>query len=292
MRRLRIAVAILGVLTLLLGLALVAHRMYAPGPLEERIDRAARRWDAFTEAVTWKFLGNGVLAMLRVAVLAIALSLIIAVLLSLVRLSDHPRLRIPLPALARKAIRVPAGAFVETFRSVPLFMLVIYSYIALPRLGVNLSPFWAGVAALTVYTSCVMSEIVRAGILSLERGQFEAAEALGLSYLQRLRLVVLPQALRRMVPAMVSQLITLVKDTSLLSVIGVLELSRRGLLLAQINANPIEVFLVLMVMYFIVNFSLSLVARRLEVQPGRAGRAVAPAVIGQEDQVRVAAPGR
>lgn len=280
------------VISLLLTLLLLAmvHRMYAPGPLSERLDRAARRWEPFTNATTWKFFGIGVYTLLRVAVLAIALSLVIAVLFALARLSDNPRLRMPLPRAARTALRVPVGVLVEIIRSVPLFMLILYAYIAVPRLGINLTAFWAGVAALTLYTSCVMSEIVRAGILSLERGQFEAAEALGLSYAQRLRLVVLPQALRRMVPAMVSQLITLVKDTSLLSTITVLELMRRGQILAQIDANPIEVFLVLMAMYFVINYALSRVARRLEVAPGRAGRAIVAVAIGEEDQVRVATP--
>lgn len=285
MKRWRIPFALASVVILLVAAAALLHRAYAPGPLDERLDRAIARWEPFAHATTWKFLGSGVLVVARVAVISIALSLVVAVFLALARLADHPRLRLPVPRLAQRVIRRPAGVLVETIRSLPLFMLIIYAYIAVPRLGVNLSPFWAGVAALTLYTSCVMSEIVRAGILSLDRGQFEAAESLGLSYLRRLRFVVLPQALRRMVPAMVSQLITLVKDTSLLSMITVVELAKRGQILAQLDVNPIEVFLVLMAMYFVVNFSLSLVAARLEIAPaGR--RPLAPAVIGEEDQIR------
>jgi putative glutamine transport system permease protein len=164
-------------------------------------------------------------------------------------------------------------------------MLIIYSFIALPKIGLNLSPYWAGVTALSLYTSCVTSEIVRAGILSLDRGQFEAAEALGLGYVKRVRYVVLPQALRRMVPAIVSQLVTLLKDTSLVSFITVFELARRGQALQQLANNPIETSLVVMAMYFAVNFALSELARRLELRPGRVGRARPPAAVGAEDQV-------
>jgi ABC-type amino acid transport system permease subunit len=164
-------------------------------------------------------------------------------------------------------------------------MLIIYTFIALPKIGVDLSPFWAGVTALSLYTSCVTSEIVRAGILSLDRGQFEAAEALGLSYAKRVRYVVLPQALRRMVPAIVSQLVTLIKDTSLVSFITVFELARRGQALEQLANNPIETSLVLMALYFAVNFALSEVSRRLELRPGRVGRARPPAAMGAEDQI-------
>jgi ABC-type amino acid transport system permease subunit len=167
-------------------------------------------------------------------------------------------------------------------------MLIIYTFIGLPRLGVSLSPFWAGVGALTLYTSCVTSEIVRAGILSLDRGQFEAAMTLGLGYVKRVRFVVLPQALRRMVPAIVSQLVTLIKDTSLVSFITVFELARRGQALQQLANNPIETSIVLMALYFVVNLSLSEVSRRLEMRPGRAGRAQPSAAIGAEDQIPTA----
>lgn len=206
------------------GLALVAYRAYAPGDLADRVTRAQRRWSLFAEPTTWTFLGRGFVITLELALVSIALSLVFAVVLALVRLSVHPRMRAPVPGIA-VAARVTV-VLVEAVRSSPLFMLIIYAFIALPRVGVDLSPFWTGVTALTLYTSCVTSEIVRAGILSLDRGQFDAASALGLGYVGRIRFVVLPQALRRMVPAIVSQLVTLIKDTSLVSFITVVELAR------------------------------------------------------------------
>jgi His/Glu/Gln/Arg/opine family amino acid ABC transporter permease subunit len=269
----------------LIGLAGLAYRAYAPGPAAERLHRARLRWEPFTAPSTWSFLARGFGITLRLALLAVALSLVFGVGLALVRLSQHRYLAAP---FAVRALRTPIVLVIESIRSSPLFMLVIYVFIGMPKLGVNLSPFWAGVSALTLYTSCVLSEIVRAGILSLDRGQFEAAAALGLGYGSVVSRVVLPQALRRMVPAIVSQLVTLIKDTSLVSFITVVELARRAHILEQVNVNPIETYLVVMAIYFVINFALSELARRLELRPGRIGRAAAPVTIGQEDQVPAA----
>ncbi len=270
------------------GLAAAAYRSYAPGDLADRVERAQTRWSIFTKATTWTFLGKGLAITLELAVVSITLSLVFAVGLALLRLSAHPRMRAPLPGagIASRASVV----LIEAVRSSPLFMLIIYTFIALPKFGIDLSPFWTGVVALTLYTSCVTSEIVRAGILSLERGQFDAAAAIGLGYLGRLRFVVLPQALRRMVPAIVSQLVTLMKDTSLVSFITVFELARRGQALQQLANNPIETSLVLMAMYFVINLALSELSRRLELRPGRVGRARPTAAMGAEDQVVATRP--
>jgi putative glutamine transport system permease protein len=271
------------VAAVVVGLVLLAYRAYAPGDLGDRVARAQQRWSIFTSATTWTFLGRGFVVTLELALISIGLSLVFAVVLALIRLSVHPRMRAPLPGTI-VAARLTT-VLVEVVRSSPLFMLIIFTFIALPRLGIDLSPFWTGVWALTLYTSCVTSEIVRAGILSLERGQFDAASALGLGYVGRVRFVVLPQALRRMVPAIVSQLVTLIKDTSLVSFITVVELTRRGQILFQFANNPIETLIVLMAAYFVVNLALSEVARRLEQRPGRVGRARPPAALGAEDQV-------
>lgn len=276
-------IAIVVVALTLAGLAAAAYRAYAPGDLGDRVARAQERWSTFTEGGIWIFLGRGLLITVELALVSIGLSLVFAVLLALIRLAPHRTMKAPIPGAALAA-RLTA-VVVEAVRSSPLFMLIIYTFIAMPRLGVDLSPFWAGVTALTLYTSCVTSEIVRAGILSLERGQFEAAYSLGLGYLDRIRFVVLPQALRRMVPAIVSQLVTLIKDTSLVSFITVVELANRGKILQQIENNPIETSLVLMGLYFTINFALSQVSQRLELRPGRVGRARPPAALGAEDQV-------
>ena len=265
------------------ALLAMAYRAYAPGDLGARVARMQDRWSAFGQVGTWKFLGRGLLLTVELALVSIALSLVFAIVFALIRLSSHARMRAPFRGapIASRAVTT----LVEIIRSSPLFLLIIYSFIALPKIGINLTPFWAGVTALTLYTSCVTSEIVRAGILSLERGQFDAATTLGLGYFGRIRFVILPQALRRMVPAIVSQLVTLIKDTSLVSFITVFELARRGQTLQQLENNPIETSLVLMAIYFAVNFTLSQISQRLEMGQRRTSPMRAPATIGSEDQI-------
>jgi ABC-type amino acid transport system permease subunit len=139
-----------------------------------------------------------------------------------------------------------------------------------------------------LYNSAVLAEVFRAGILSLDKGQREAAEALGLSYGQQMRLVVLPQGLRRMVPATVSQLITLNKDTTLVSIIAIQEVVRSGRVLTQTAGNPftgggvdapiLQVMIFIGLLFVLVNFALSRLSRRLEVREGRRTAVKAPPV--------------
>lgn len=286
----RLALGVLLAALVAAVLLTIAYRMYQPGPLSERVDRAGSRWSFVAQSSTWTFLAYGLLLTMRLAVVSIALSMVFGVGLALVRLAPHPRMGMPIHPVVARLVRAPVALVVEVVRSAPLFMLIIFTFIAMPRLGVNLSPITAGVVALTLYTSCVLSEIVRAGILSLDRGQFEAAASLGLNYHQRLSQVVLPQGLRRMVPAILSQLVTLMKDTSLTSLITVTELARRGQILFQIEANPIETLLVLMAIYFLINYALSRIARRFEARPMRAAVSAEPIlVVGEEDQIAIPA---
>ncbi|HVE90803.1 MAG TPA: amino acid ABC transporter permease [Actinomycetota bacterium] len=271
------------------------YRVYGPGDFGRRVQTLKSRWEPFVNpeiaGLIWKFIGRGLLLTLQAAVVSVLLSIVFGLLLALLRLSRHKLLGLPIGKAARALAAFPASVVVQGVRSAPLFLIILYTYLAAPRLGVNLSPMAAGITALTAYTSCVMAEIIRAGILSLERGQLEAAAVLGLGYRKSLRLVVLPQALRRMAPAAVSQLVTLIKDTSLLSYITVLEVSRRLNILQQQYVNPIECFLVAGLIYFALNFSLSALGRRLEAAPGRGSPEVALRLqqVGAEDQTRPAA---
>ncbi|MGH2703675.1 MAG: amino acid ABC transporter permease [Actinomycetota bacterium] len=292
--------AVIGVAGSALALALVAaaaYRSYGPGDAAARLANLQQRWRPFYDPIgettapqIWRFIGGGVLLTLEAAVIAVLLSLLLGIGLALLRLSRNRQVGIPAGPAARAAVATPASVVVQSIRSLPLFLLILYTFIAAPKLGLQLPAMAAGIVALTVYTSCVLAEIVRAGILSLDRGQFEAADALGLRYLQKLRYVVLPQALRRMVPAVVSQLVTLIKDTSLLSNITVTELMRRMIILSQAYFNPIECYLVAGSIYFVINLSLSSLARRLEVRPTAKAAAGVPTVqgVGSEDQTLIA----
>jgi aspartate/glutamate/glutamine transport system permease protein len=214
-----------------------------------------RYWSAFLEWEIWVFLLTGLQNTLTIAVVAIVLSLLLGTLLALARLAPWA------------ALRVPAALYVEVVRALPVIFLIFFTFFAGARYGLT-NPIAAAIVALTLYTSAVNAEIIRAGILSVERGQLEAARSLGLGYVDMMRLIVLPQALRRMVPPQVSQLITLIKDTSLAYVIGTQELLNKvKILYAGFEVGVLQGLFVAAVIYFVINYALSLLSRRLEIRP-------------------------
>ena len=162
-----------------------------------------------------------------------------------------------------------------------MVITLFFAYRVLPEVGLDLSPLWYAVIGLTAYNSVIIAEIVRAGVVSLPRGQAEAATAIGLTPLQSLRFVELPQAVRVMLPSLISQLVVVLKDTSLIAFIGgYLELLRQGNILVQNLRNPIQTYLVVGLIYIMVNYALSRLAvyaeRRLSRGPQAAAVAQAP----------------
>ena len=181
----------------------------------------------------------------------------------------------------RRWLAAAAGAWVELFRGLPLLLLILFLFLGLPAAGVTISTFWALVGGLTLYNSAVIGEIFRAGILSLPRGQTEAAYAIGLRRGQTLRLILIPQAVRRMLPALISQAVTLLEDTSLGFVIAYAELLRVGRNAVEFLGGPysIPVYTAIAVVYIAVNASLSLLARWLDRRTRRRfGRTVETSV--------------
>jgi His/Glu/Gln/Arg/opine family amino acid ABC transporter permease subunit len=216
-------------------------------------------WGMFADPAIWRFFGEGLRETLAISVVTVALSIVLGLIFALGRISTRPW------------IRWPAIAYIEGIRALPVLLLIAYfgtkgSALFRPVFGPDfeLPRFWAGVLGLTLYTSAVLAEIIRAGILSMPRGQTEASRALGLSYAQSMRHVILPQSLRLMVPAMMGQLTTVIKDTSLVGTIGVFELLRQGRTIFTQFFNVIEVLLIVSVIYFVICFTLSQLSRRLE----------------------------
>jgi glutamate transport system permease protein len=240
--------SVVGVLAIAAVVALALGRMAANGAFE------AELWRLLTQANVQRLLARGLAATLRAALLAMALSMAVGALLAVGRLSHRAW-------LAR-----PAGAWVELFRGVPLLLLILFVFLGLPAVGVTVSTFWALVLGLTLYNGAVIGEIFRAGILSLPKGQTEAAYAIGLRRGQALRLVLLPQAVRLMLPALVSQVVTLLKDTSLGFVIGYAELLRSGRNAVEFLGGrySIPIYTAIAVLYIAVNGSLSFLARWLD----------------------------
>jgi polar amino acid transport system permease protein len=158
-----------------------------------------------------------------------------------------------------------ARVWVEGIRAIPLLVLILWVYYGLPVVaGISLGPFAAGVIALALSDSAFEAEIFRAGIQSIERGQHEAAEALGLSGWRKYRLVILPQALRRILPALGNQFVYMIKMSALVSVIGLQELTRRANELVVVEYRPLEIYTVLVLEYLALILLVSATVRRLE----------------------------
>lgn len=214
-------------------------------------------WSSFADGSTWLFLLDGVWLTLQVAFYSVFLSLLIGIVLALGRLSTN------------RFVKLLSVGYIELIRALPAVLIIFYVFIGMPKLGIKLDAIWFAVIGLTIFTSAVLAEVVRAGILSIEKGQLEAAYSLGMPSYRTLIHIVLPQALRRMAPAIVSQLITLTKDTSLAGIIALQELTRKGQQLYQFNGNILETMFVVAVIYFIICYALSFVSSRLEVRKTR-----------------------
>ena len=254
-------------------LAIAGLAVAAVMRLVDKEQLTGAKLDFLTNGPVMRFLALGMVATLKVAAVSMLLAMLIGALMALGR-------------LARNApTRWLAGAYVELFRAIPLLLLILFCGFGLPQLGLDRVPkFWFLVMGLVAYNSAVLGEIFRAGILSLDRGQTEAALAVGMSYWQSMLLVIVPQAARRMTPAIVSQLITLLKDTSLGFVLPYEEFLRRGQIVGETTGKPVlQALAFVALVYFVVNLALSRLARRLEVRQRRRYQAGAITVTGVEE---------
>ena len=210
------------------------------------------------EAFSWmniRFLLDGLLVTVEVALLSIVFSFIIGAVLGLLRYMKIP--------VFSKII----GAIVDLIRNLPLLLIIFFTYFALPQIGIRFVIFWSAVAALTIFESAMLSEIIRAGLNSVPSGQMEAGRSTGLSYLQTLWFILIPQAFKAMVPPIVSQLISLIKDTSLATIISLPELTHNArIIYGQNTTYVIPMFIALAFFYFIICYALSKVAKRFETK--------------------------
>ncbi|MBO0739463.1 MAG: amino acid ABC transporter permease [Alphaproteobacteria bacterium] len=167
----------------------------------------------------------------------------------------------------RRWLTLPLEAYVEVFRCTPLLVQIVWFYYALPIL-LNFSlPAWlAAGLGLTLYMGAFCTEIFRAGVISIGRGQWQAGRALGMTHIQLMRRIVLPQAVRRMVPPLVNQSITQLKNTALLYVVAVPDIMYTGSIVTAETFRPLEVYTSVAAMYFIILYPLTLFAKRLEVR--------------------------
>ena len=228
-------------------------------------------------AAVWRLIGQGLQATLTAAALAIAFSLVIGTAVGTARM-----------LLGRRA-RMPLVGLIELLRGLPVIVTIFYVYILIRSLELDISflpgvdGLWFLVIGLTLYNSVIIAEILRAGVAALPRGQAEAALAIGMTPRQAMTTVQLPQAFRTMLPALISQLVVILKDTSLAAVLALYtELLRRGNLISLNLDNPIQTLFVIGLIFIAINYALSRLATWTERRLSRAGRPVvarAPAAL-------------
>ena len=207
--------------------------------------------------LTWQLLSSyvlkGLIFSIQLTLVAMIGGIALGTVIALMRLSGKPWLA------------VPAAAYVNTLRSIPLVMVILWFFLLIPLVtGKPLGAEWSAVITFTVFEAAYYSEIMRAGIQSVPRGQVHAGYAMGMTYAQTTQLIVLPQAFRNMLPVLLTQTIILFQDTSLVYAIGAYDLLK-GFEVAGKNFNrPVETYLVATLVYFAICFSLSMLVRRLQ----------------------------
>ena len=205
------------------------------------------------QALSWvniHFLLQGFWVTIEVSVISIILSFIIGLFLGLVRFTR-------VDAKTTRISKV-VGVIIDIIRNLPLLLIIFFSYFGLPVMGLRVDAFQASVIAMVVFESAMIAEIVRSGIMAVDPGQMEGARSNGMTYMQAMTHVVLPQALTKMIPALLSQFVSLIKDTSLATIIVLPELLYHAEIIYNQNTNyMIPMYLTVAVMYFIICFALS-----------------------------------
>ena len=192
---------------------------------------------------------------LRLAIPAILLGFCVGIVLGLARLAQRPW------------IHYPAAVYIEVIRGVPLVMVIFWFWFLVPVLiGRPVPEYWVALTAFVIFEGAYIGEIIRAGIQSVPKGQVDAATASGLGYVQTMGNVILPQAIRNMIPSLVTQFIVLFKDTSLASIIGMMDLTKAAQTVSERELRPFEMYLFIAVVYWAITYSMSRFSRWLEVR--------------------------
>ncbi len=192
---------------------------------------------------------------LRLAIPAILFGFCVGIVLGLARLASRPW------------IHYPAVIYIEVIRGIPLVMVIFWFWFLVPvMIGRAVPEYWVALTAFVIFEGAYIGEIIRAGIQSVPKGQNDAATASGLSYLQTMWSVILPQAIRNMIPSLVTQFIVLFKDTSLASIIGMMDLTKAAQTVSEREIRPFEMYLFIAVVYWAFTYSMSRFSRWLEVR--------------------------
>ena len=259
------------VLTVIFGVLLALGIWWVLATLSGKGQLDWAKWKPFVQGSTWTtYLLPGLWNTIEAAALSVVIALPLGAGLGIARLSDHAWLR------------WPAGIIVEFFRAIPVLILMLFAFTLWFTLFSASSPLAGVVIGLVLYNGSVLAEVVRAGILSIPRGQSEAAAAIGLRKSQVMTSILLPQAITVMLPAVVSQLVVVLKDTALGGIlVGFVELRRAGATAASAYRNLLPTYVVIALIYIVLNLLLtrfaSALERRLRTRGGGSGRAATPA---------------
>jgi len=192
---------------------------------------------------------------LRLAIPAIFFGFVVGVILGLARLAN------------RRWVHYPAAIYIELIRGIPLVMVIFWFWFIVPLILRRPVPeYWIALAAFVMFEGAYIGEIVRAGIQSVPRGQVDAATATGLNYRQMMWNIILPQAIRNIIPSLVTQFIVLFKDTSLASIIGMMDLTKAAQTVSQRELRPFEMYLFIAVVYWVFTYSMSRFSQWLEIR--------------------------
>ena len=205
-----------------------------------------------TDPVVYQALGRGLMVTLEIALVTIGLSFVFGILIGIGRFSKLP------------IVSQVSTVFIEFIRNIPLLLLMLTCYFV-----AGLPSASAAIIGLTIYTSAIIAEVVRGGLNSVPRGQWEAARSQGFNYIQIMRYIVLPQAVVKMIPPIVSQFVTVIKDSSFAMAIGAFELMYEGTILAGIYwkaSQIITIYVLIALIYFVINFLLSHLSRKLQTR--------------------------
>ena len=209
---------------------------------------APRYWSFFLEWTTWRFLLQGLVGTVEVALVAGAISLVLGLLLMLGRTSGVR----PLAAVCR--------VVTDFFRGVPSLLLIYFFFLVVPQYGIKMPSFWMLTLPVALAASGVLAEVFRAGVNAVPKGQVEAALSIGLSKAQTMRRIVLPQAIRYVVPSLIAQLVVVVKDTTVAYVVSYPDLMQNARVLITSHDSLVSIYLVIAVVYVLINFAINQLA--------------------------------
>ena len=237
-RRIVIGTIIASLLVLAL-VAMAVMQFYKTGQLDEKY------WSFFLKPSTWLYLGEGFLGTIKVAVVAGAISLVLGLVLMLGRTSGIR----PLAAVSR--------IIIDFFRGVPSLLLIYFFFLVIPRYGIRMPSFWMITLPVALAASGVLAEVFRAGVNAVPKGQREAAMAIGMSDAQIMFKIILPQALRIVIPSLISQLVVVVKDTTVAYVVSYPDLMQNARVLISNYDALVSTYFLVAIIYILINYAIN-----------------------------------